>query len=54
MSRTLGANEQGVPENVLVEDEEDDLWRKGDGGSSPGFRAIFLATVSHHRLTTDD
>lgn len=26
--------------------EEEDEWRRGDGGSTPAFRAIFLATVS--------
>ena len=25
--------------------EDDEAWRKGDGGSSPAFKAIFLATV---------
>jgi hypothetical protein len=29
-----------------LEPVEDDEWRRGDGGSAPSFRAIFLATVS--------
>jgi hypothetical protein len=41
---TLGDVAEGTGEgDPSVEDEE--TWRKGDGGSSPGFRAIFLATV---------
>lgn len=27
---------------------DEEPWRRGDGGSSPSFRAIFLATVSDH------
>lgn len=33
--------------SVLENDEDNEEWRKGDGGSSPAFRAIFLATVSY-------
>ena len=29
-----------------VEEQDEDGWRRGDGGSPPAFRAIFLATVS--------
>ena len=29
-----------------LEPEDEDAWRKGVGGSTPSFRAIFLATVS--------
>jgi hypothetical protein len=32
-----------VAASVAVEDDE---WRRGDGGSAPSYRAIFLATVS--------
>jgi hypothetical protein len=32
--------------------EDDEAWRKGDGGSSPAFKAIFLATVRPFRLWT--
>lgn len=39
--------EEGVPpENALMEEEDDEAWRKGEGGSCPAYRAIFLATVS--------
>lgn len=31
--------------SALVDDVDEEAWRKGDGGSSPAFRAIFLATV---------
>ena len=38
-------------ERIGVREQEEDadidgLWRRGDGGSSPAFKAIFLATVS--------
>jgi len=36
--------EAAMDENNIPEDDE--AWRNGDGGSSPAFRAIFLATVS--------
>ncbi|ORY35339.1 rab-GTPase-TBC domain-domain-containing protein [Naematelia encephala] len=46
-----GTPVRGVPEEAVVDWEEDDeAWRKGDGGSSPSFRAIFLAT----RIITPD
>ncbi len=32
-------------DSVVVDEEDDEAWRKGDGGSPPSFRAIFLATV---------
>jgi hypothetical protein len=31
--------------------DDEDSWRRGDGGSSPSFRAIFLATVSFWRTS---
>ncbi|EIW67400.1 hypothetical protein TREMEDRAFT_11606, partial [Tremella mesenterica DSM 1558] len=41
----------GVPEeNEAPEEEDEYAWRKGDGGSSPAFKAIFLAT----RIITPD
>jgi hypothetical protein len=41
---TLGdVAESGTGETDTA--DEEDAWRKGDGGSSPGYRAIFLATV---------
>ncbi|WRT68185.1 uncharacterized protein IL334_005160 [Kwoniella shivajii] len=35
---------------IETDDGESDVWRKGDGGSSPSFKAIFLAT----RIITPD
>lgn len=31
---------------AALPEEEDEAWRRGDGGSTPGFRAVVLATVS--------
>lgn len=35
-----------IPRSTPEDEDEDETWRKGDGGSSPSYRAIFLATVS--------
>ena len=35
-----------VNESAIIDEDEDESWRRGDGGSPPSFRAIFLATVS--------
>lgn len=35
-----------IPRSTPEHEDEDETWRKGDGGSSPSYRAIFLATVS--------
>lgn len=35
-----------IPRSTPEHEDEDEAWRKGDGGSSPSYRAIFLATVS--------
>ncbi|TXT10778.1 hypothetical protein VHUM_02283 [Vanrija humicola] len=39
-----------TPSVAVVDEDEDDEWRHGDGGSTPSFRAIFLAT----RILTPD
>jgi hypothetical protein len=49
---TLGDVIEGTVEGTSL-DEEEESWRKGDGGSSPAFRAIFLATVRSQSLLTD-
>lgn len=40
---SVGSLTPSMASGMTPEDEE---WRKGDGGSVPSFRAIFLATVS--------
>ncbi|WVQ84107.1 hypothetical protein IAT38_006252 [Cryptococcus sp. DSM 104549] len=40
----------GVQSAVVGDEEDEEAWRRGDGGSSPGFRAVFLAT----RIITPD
>jgi hypothetical protein len=50
---TLGdvAESEGVRTMDMVPGDEEESWRKGDGGSTPAFAAIVLATVSlllHH------
>ncbi|KAK8854964.1 hypothetical protein IAR55_003704 [Kwoniella newhampshirensis] len=42
--------QQSASESALVDEEDEEGWRRGDGGSSPSFRAIFLAT----RIITPD
>ncbi|WVW85860.1 hypothetical protein I302_107898 [Kwoniella bestiolae CBS 10118] len=37
-------------ESAILDEEDPEAWRKGDGGSSPAFKAIFLAT----RIITPD
>ncbi|OWZ43504.1 hypothetical protein C351_02880 [Cryptococcus neoformans c8] len=39
-----------IPRSTPEHEDEDETWRKGDGGSSPSYRAIFLAT----RILTPD
>ena len=44
---TLGnVVEDELPGGSRDPDDDEESWRKGTGGSSPSFRAIFLATVS--------
>jgi hypothetical protein len=40
--------QHALEEAAMTQEEDEQSWRKGDGGSPPSFRAIFLATVSHH------
>lgn len=48
---TQAGAQSGVARIVREEEEDVDAeWRKGDGGSSPAFKAIFLATVSYPPL----
>jgi hypothetical protein len=46
---TLGDVSEAVSDGPDTADDEE-AWRKGDGGSSPAFKAIFLATVRPSRL----
>ncbi|WWC90928.1 uncharacterized protein L201_005866 [Kwoniella dendrophila CBS 6074] len=39
-----------IAEPVITDEDEPEAWRTGDGGSSPAFKAIFLAT----RIITPD
>ncbi|OCF75968.1 hypothetical protein I204_03265 [Kwoniella mangroviensis CBS 8886] len=39
-----------IHESAIIDEDDPDAWRKGDGGSSPAFKAIFLAT----RIITPD
>ncbi|WWC71777.1 uncharacterized protein I206_105736 [Kwoniella pini CBS 10737] len=39
-----------VSESAIIDEDDVEAWRKGDGGSSPAFKAIFLAT----RIITPD
>lgn len=41
---TLGDVCEGTADGMEAVDD-DEAWRKGDGGSSPAFKAIFLATA---------
>lgn len=41
---TLGNVSEAVTDEIDSADDEE-AWRKGDGGSSPAFKAVFLATV---------
>ncbi|KIR80605.1 hypothetical protein I306_02059 [Cryptococcus gattii EJB2] len=43
-------NSNAIPRSTPEDEDEDETWRKGDGGSSPSYRAIFLAT----RILTPD
>nr|XP_031860049.1 uncharacterized protein CI109_004412 [Kwoniella shandongensis]KAA5527121.1 hypothetical protein CI109_004412 [Kwoniella shandongensis] len=44
------AVQQLPSESAVMDEDDEENWRKGDGGSSPAFRAIFLAT----RIITPD
>jgi hypothetical protein len=48
---TLGDVSEAVSDGPDTADDEE-AWRKGDGGSSPAFKAIFLATVRPSRMWT--
>ena len=32
--------------SAIMDEGDEEAWRRGDGGSSPSYRSIFLATVS--------
>ncbi|XAO21799.1 hypothetical protein I312_100555 [Cryptococcus bacillisporus CA1280] len=56
MGSIASANQSVTPSSNAIlrstpeDEDEDETWRKGDGGSSPSYRAIFLAT----RILTPD
>lgn len=45
-NRPVTPSSNAIPRSTPEDEDEDETWRKGDGGSSPSYRAIFLATVS--------
>ena len=40
------AEPRALPENAILDEVDEDAWRKGDGGSTPAIKAIVNATVS--------
>ncbi|KIR36411.1 hypothetical protein I352_01360 [Cryptococcus deuterogattii MMRL2647] len=49
-NRPVTPSSNAIPRSTPEDEDEDETWRKGDGGSSPSYRAIFLAT----RILTPD